>query len=178
MYLTPEKKKKRSGCVFPVTLKHWKAFSVASWFLFWILDFCVEPPWLDVQITLNRKVNSFSRKQRAKLHGTSIIVSFYKNWASLSVARIWSDAYPLCKNAVTNPFNRDTEHLPKNVPFTTLRLNRKSTAFPQDSAIVVQSGACVSSVVIPAVNRAREIKKATLPPIVCHPSHRLNGAKR
>lgn len=172
------KKKKKVWLCLSCHSKTLEGLFSCFWFLFWILDFCVKPPWLEVQITLNRKVNSFSRKQRAKLHGTSIIVSFYKNWASLSVARIWSDAYPLCKNAVTNPFTRDTEHLPKNVPFTTLRLNRKSTAFPQDSAIVVQSGACVSSVVIPAVNRAREINKATLPPIVCHPSHCLNGAKR
>lgn len=62
-----------------------------------------------------------------------------------------SEAYPLCKNGMTNPFNRDPEGLPKNVLFTTLRLNRKCTAFPQDSAENgfpmsggMQSGACVS----------------------------------
>lgn len=61
-----------------------------------------------------------------------------------------SEAYPLCKNAITNPFNRDTEGPPKNVLFTTLRLNRKRAAFPQRSAENgfpmsggMQSGACV-----------------------------------
>ncbi len=61
-----------------------------------------------------------------------------------------SEAYPLCKNGMTNPFNRDTEGLPENVLFTTLQLSRKWTAFPQDSAENgfpmsrgMQSGACV-----------------------------------
>ena len=74
-----------------------------------------------------------------------------------------SEAYPLCKNAITNPFNRDTEGPPKNVLFTTLRLNRKRAAFPHDSAENgfpmsggMQSGACVPL----AVN------------IYCHLSHR------
>lgn len=59
--------------------------------------------------------------------------SFHKNQAALSGRTHRSEAYPLCKNAMTDPFNRDPEGLPKNVLFTTLQLNRKCTAFPQDS---------------------------------------------
>lgn len=75
--------------------------------------------------------------------------SFHKNPAALSSRTHRSEAYPLCKNAMTDPFNRDPEGLPKNVLFTTLQLNRKCTAFPQDSmengfpmSSGMQSGAC------------------------------------
>ena len=34
---------------------------------------------------------------------------FHKNRAALSVTHIGWEAYPLCKNSITNPFNRDTE---------------------------------------------------------------------
>lgn len=61
-----------------------------------------------------------------------------------------SEAYPFYKNCKSNPFNRDTEWLPKNVLFTTLRLNRKYTAFPPHAVENefpmsggMQSGACV-----------------------------------
>lgn len=75
--------------------------------------------------------------------------SFHKATATLCHTHL-SEAYPFYKNCKSNPFNRDTEWLPKNVLFTTLRLNRKYTAFPQRTVENefpmsggMQSGACV-----------------------------------
>lgn len=102
----------------------------------------------------------------------------------------WSEAYPLCKNGMTNPFNRDTEGPPKNVLFTTLQLNRKCTAFPQDSengfpmSGGMQSGACVFLAVISAVShvsQAKEINRGAsgrsqTPINHSHPFHAYHGA--
>ena len=68
----------------------WSGSLCASRSLFKMSDFCVTPRWLQVQITLNRKVNSYSRKQWAWLSGTSIIVSTKTKQLSQSHASVWS----------------------------------------------------------------------------------------
>lgn len=145
-----------------------------------VSDFCVTPRWLEVQITLNRKVNSERDYLAPQL--------LFPQKPSSSLSRTHrSEVYPLCKNGTTNPFNRDTEDLPKNVLFTILRLNRKCTAFPQDSengfpmSGGMQSGACFFL----AVNicqsvepkRSREQRQEGLPSITTHPCHHLNAAR-
>lgn len=97
----------------------------------------------------NRKVNGFPRKRWAWLSGTSITVSTKAEQLSQSHASAWKRTHSV-RNGMTNPFSRDSGGLPKNVLFTTRRLNRKCTAFPQGSAENefpmsggTQSGACV-----------------------------------
>lgn len=149
--------------IFPVTLKYWNGF---------LFDFCFgflisvsRHGGLKFKLPWTEKSTVFPENSERDYTAPQLL---FPQKPSSSLSRTHrSEAYPLCKNGITNPFNRDTERPPKNVLFTTLRLNRKCTAFPQYSAENdfpmsggMQSGACVLLAVISTVSRAKEINGA------------------
>lgn len=100
----------------------------ASRFPLYISDFCVTPQRLKAHITWKQKSQQFLQKT------LSVIIwhlrySFPQKASSSLGSTHRSEAYPHCKNAVTNPFSRDPKRLPKNVLFTTVRLEQEARCF-------------------------------------------------
>lgn len=120
-------------------------------FLHSFLDF-----WFLCYTTVAWSSNYLEQKSQQFFQKTESVIiwhlnyCFHKNRAALSVARIGLKHTHSVKTAKQIPLTETPRGPPENVLFTTLRLNRKCTAFPQDSAENgfpmsggMQSGACV-----------------------------------